>query len=963
MPVSASALVIALTLGAPGAVTAQQASSGPDQEPLEEIMVTGSRIRRTGMVTPTPVTAMDIEEMHRHTPAGASMVDMFDALPQFMSNINHSSGVTSNIPATSGPNVDMRSLGRNRTLVLMNGRRLVPASKEGAPDIDMVPQAALQGVDIVTGGASAAYGTDAVAGVVNFLLDTEFTGIRGNVQGGISARGDNQNSAFDMTYGTPVGENGHLILSAMVAGERGIQSSSSRSWTGLGTMLNPEWVATGQGPQRVHAREIVPRNWTCGGLINAPGSSIHRLEFNPDGTATPFVDSAFVGGNEQSLATEFGGGSGLCDPRFQDPDTAAPNFTNDLSRKTLFGYFDYEVTDGLKLFTQVNFGRRLMTSHGATNAIRAPWNATIFVENAFLPEDIRQAMIDEGRESFQFNRLGNDLITHAYNKMKNKNVGLMAGFEFDSRAGWHVTGHYQFGENEQDYRPLGHLRQQTLHLAIDAVRHPETGEIVCHSALVNPELFADCVPINLFGEGRRSEAARRYVTVPTVGDANQIIHLFTTDLHNAEVVASGPVFDGWGPGAVSAAVGASYRKESITSEIDGLPRLQRLDPASPTNDIPGVRGVPAPIAGDFDIQQFSSFAFAAGGFEVWELFAEAFIPIVEGVTGSLGVRWADYEGSGAVWAYKGGLDWQATDQLRLRGTYSRDVRAATLGERFDISRAGSTIDDPQAGVFGWLFSQTLGGNPEVNPEKADTLTLGVVYQPEWAPGFSVSADWWQIDIDGAIGLLGTQRIVNDCFETGAPIVCDLITRNAEGFITDVFNVFININREQASGLDLEFTYGRDFELFGGGPESFDVRFLGSWLNERSETLPGVPKRDTVGEIPRGGDFRSPARPEYTFTLNLTYANGPWSVSLQERYIHSGVLNIDWESGVDVDDNRVPATWYTNLRVGYRHEVRDGRWDFYAHAINLFDQAPPHRGGSHAFDRKGQRFVAGARFAF
>src|SRR5262249_33050550 len=201
-------------------------------------------------------------------------------------------------------------------------------------------------------------------------------------------------------------------------------------------------------------------------------------------------------------------------------------------------------------------------------------------------------------------------------------------------------------------------------------------------------------------------------------------------------------------GPISGAFGVDYRKEKIDSHETGL--SAQFD--TPTNTTPGVRGIPSGYAGDPDVQLFGSFADVDGQFDVKEAFAESLIPLVSNVPSvkqlnfAPGVRWADYEGSGSIWGYKGGLDWEINNQVRVRGTYSRDVRAATLAERFDRQRAsGAVTDDPVAGGS-YRFSQTNGGNPAVAPEKADTLTAGIVYQPTWFDGFSVTLDWYDIKI-------------------------------------------------------------------------------------------------------------------------------------------------------------------------------------------------------------------------
>jgi outer membrane receptor protein involved in Fe transport len=557
--------------------------------------------------------------------------------------------------------------------------------------------------------------------------------------------------------------------------------------------------------------------------------------------------------------------------------------------------------------------------------------------------------------------------------IKNTTVSATTGFEINLDTdsfldGWQVQGYYQYGRNKQQMGIRGYLRTQTINAAIDAVVDPATGRTVCHAALTNPA-FADCIPLDPFGEGNANADAIRYVTTP----ADSAIDFFYINREDvAELSMNGQIFRGWGAGPISGAFGADYRKESIESYQTGLGA--QFD--TPSNDTPGIRGVPSGYAADPDVHLFDSFGDVDGQFDVKEVFAEGLIPIVSGLpfvkqlNFTPAARWASYEGSGNIWSYKGGLDWEINDQVRLRGTYSRDVRAATLAERFDRQRAsGAVTDDPVTGGS-YRFSQTNGGNPNVAPEKADTLTAGIIFQPSWLEGFSVTLDWYDIKIAGAIATLATQDIIVRCFQ-GATSLCPLITRDpTTQLITNVDNVYININQERANGLDLEFRYAKSLDgtfldLFKDRPESMSLSFLGTQLKERSTLIPGAPKKDVAGQIPVGGDIRQPAYPEFVFNAALTYNVGGFSARLQTRYYDGGLVDITDVEGVNVDDNTVDASWWTDLRLSYQR----GPWEFFGQAINLLDESPPigpkliQQGNTQFYDLKGQRFVVGARWQF
>ncbi len=279
----------------------------------------------------------------------------------------------------------------------------------------------------------------------------------------------------------------------------------------------------------------------------------------------------------------------------------------------------------VNVFFQGIFGHSAVTTNGASSTIRSPWQMTIFRDNAFLPPDIAALMDQSGVTSFRLQRDVRDWLTDTHLDIINTNVSLTTGFGINLETGgflngWHIDGYYQYGRNKQENAFFDFLRTQTLNVAIDAVRNPANGQIVCHAALVNP-LFKDCVPLNIFGDGRASQSAIDYVTTPKNGG---IDHFFINREDVAELSANGKIADGWGAGAISGALGGSYRKESINSYQIGLSAMYD----TPTNSTPGVRGVPSGYAGDPDVQYFGSFANVNGSFNVKEAFAEGLVPLV-----------------------------------------------------------------------------------------------------------------------------------------------------------------------------------------------------------------------------------------------------------------------------------------------------------------------------------------------
>lgn len=334
------------------------------------------------------------------------------------------------------------------------------------------------------------------------------------------------------------------------------------------------------------------------------------------------------------------------------------------------------------------------------------------------------------------------------------------------------------------------------------------------------------------------------------------------------------------------------------------------------------------------------------------------------------------------------MSWSLNDQLRFRGTQSRDVRAATLQERFDQTRGGVNVQDPLNGNTTVTTASFSGGNPNVLPEAADTTTFGVVYRPSWFEGFSTSLDWYRIDISDAIGQLTAQNIVTSCANGTDTSLCKYVVRRdgaPNGVIERVETLFINIAKQKISGVDLETTYTHDLRLFGGGAEGVTLRFLGTYLGHNRLQNRGAVPDERVGQMGPGltGGI---ALPKYKFSSSISYRNGPFNAFLQGLYIDGGVLDrtrvesavnlIDPTTGravATINDNSVPSTFYTNLNLSLTMGEQQNLETFLA-VTNLFDRAPVltpdvvGRAGTVEFntsvyDVVGRRFVLGFNYKF
>jgi iron complex outermembrane recepter protein len=971
---------IALTLGATAAAAQDSGAQAADDRNAQldaaaavgeddEIVVTGSRLRTDGMKTPVPVIAIKAEELTEMAPS--NLIEGISELPQFYNNQTPASTAAWFTRGGYG-NLDLRGLGINRTLTLLNGRRMISSSAFGGVDINVFPEAMISSVETVTGGASAAYGTDAVAGVVNFILDTKFTGLEASAQGGVTSRGDGESWEGSVSWGTRIGERGHFLISGEIFDQNGIHNFEDRNWYQAWGMI--------QGPDNIVRAfpNVVSATATFDGVISRPGSVINGLQFDRDGNLSPFVlgspSQGAIGapGARHSIAD---GGSG--EDLAAEVQTVFPDF----KRNSIFAYADYELADGFTVFAQYMRGQnktfRYNTPRGSLQG--QPTAITIFQDNAFLPDSLRQTMIDNAIPSFTLRRMGSiEDIGQMWLKDNNIMNSGTVGFTWELESGgfmqgWNIDAYYQHGRNKRIWRQYG-LRVDRIFAAVDAVRDPG-GNIVCRTTLFS-DVFAGCEPLNLFGRGNASEAAVDWVVGSEPGEeiSSPIFyadsgydrgesHSFTTEdakvnrtnmrQHLAEISFTGDIVEAWA-GPISAAFGASWRQEKIKQIVEDVTNPasdhSTFRPVRCNDPAIGLRGVSPPDCANTVGIQFSKVSNIRGTIDVPEAFAEVLVPLLADMgpirSANLhgAVRWADYTGSGSIWAYKGGLDLNVADIVRLRGTYSRDVRAANLSERFDKTGGAATINDPRYPALG-PYSITIfsGGNPNVAPERADTWTAGVVLRPPFIPGLSVSVDWYKIDIKDAISQLGTQLIINQC-EGGAPEACALVTRDV---VTDriilVGNIFVNVAQSGVKGIDVEATYNRDISLFGGGPEAIAARLFASFLDENSQTNSLGVTIDRAGQTGiQFSDGVAWSLPDFKATGNLTYSNGGFTAFFQGRYIGDGTIeNAPIPNNVTLEHNHVDSAFYLDASLSYEFQLGGGNTvEVFGNVSNLLDKDPP-----------------------
>lgn len=998
-----TALAIAV---AAGVLSTSNIAVAADEGKLEEVVVTGSRIlQRDGMNTPTPVSVLNADELSAMSPG--NLIEGISQMPQFFGNQGLNTGGSWFTNAGTG-NLNLRGLGVGRTLTLLNGRRMSSSTAFGSVDINAFPEAMIKNVETVTGGASAQYGTDAVAGVVNFILDTDFDGFEVKAQTGQTSRSDGETSEYSIVWGTDIGDKGHFQVSYEKAQQDPIVNFKGRDWyKGYGTIT--------LGGEFQVLPNIISTAGSFNGLIFAPGTPLFNQEFTRDGQGlVPFVKSdmstAFPVGVPPSQQSNMNGGSG---DDFNS-EYAGYGLMPDHEREALFVYTDYDVSDNLKVYAQYidSSSDTFQYNTPSGSLLGMPTTATIFADNAFLPDSVRQTMADNNIGQFVIRKMGTiaDWASETWINTLNDSEATTLGFDWRVESDgffndWVVKGSYQKGENERHGYQKG-LRVDRLFAALDAV-DDGNGNIVCRTSLFG-DAFPGCQPLNIFGQGNASAAAIDYVTgldagqqitTPiyfadsgfdlgrqysyTTGEAKAYITMMDQEL--IDISASGLLAEGWA-GPIDIAVGYTSRKDEILQLVQ--------DASNPTSDHSGafkpvrcndpsigLRGVSAPDCGNSVGTQYSKVSNIMGEISNDEYFVELNIPLLSGgdaidsMVLNTAARFADYELSGGIWAYKAGLDVQFNDSFRLRSTLSRDVRAPNLSELYDKTGGIGQVTDPVTGYSGGVtvFS---GGNPNLDPEEADTITVGLVYTSQSIEGLSASLDWYEVDINEAIGQKTAQGMLDACELEGDQEACSYITRGADQSLILVGYPYINVDNEYVSGVDMELSYITDVNWIGGAAESFRGRVFVSHLAERSTVNAGSARIDNAGQTGIQTTGTAYALPEWKWTAQLTYNYGDFTAFLQGRYIGEGVNDARPSSPFSKKDNKVDSVFYTDLNLRYTTEMENGStFEVFGNVTNLTDEAPPitpyysvfsgatDQVNELLFDQLGRRYTVGVKYSF
>lgn len=889
---------------AQGAAAQSQTPDETAEAPAgERIVVTGSRIQQQGYNAPTPVTMLGSDDLARKAPS--NIPDALNQLPQFLGSINQNQQAdTAASNPRSGNFLDIRALGPQRVLVLMNGRRVPPTSNNGATDTNLIPQLLVERVDVVTGGASAAYGSDAVSGVVNFVLDDDYEGLKGVAQAGISTYYDNESYKAGLAFGTSLADDQlHVLLSAERYYSAGIPDRSSRfTSTGENTLSGMTIAGSGteESPYRYVSGALFNFFIDEGKINDSTVPDLINMKFEPDGSLTPFDAGIPIPGRG-------GYGIGGDGALFASKDhTGAPS----LETNQLFGQLSFDVSPDVRVFVQGTHNTSLNEDRNFSPIASA---SVIFGDNPYLHPSVAAQMgpDDTITVARYFKDWGPPL-----QQMKNRATIINAGIEGTIGGDYNFDVYYTHGFSRFDVAS-NQIDFRKYFAAVDAVRD-ESGTIVCNITLTNPGLADDCIPLDIMGEGSGSQAARDYVLGTSTWGVTNTMDVFAANI-------SGEPFELWA-GPVGVAIGAEYREQSLV-------QFSNADPAVPTTDeFAGRRGVTTSNR-FFTVNSGTG----AGSYNVKEVYGEIAVPLASGpgigdldVNGA--VRLTDYSTSGTVTTWKVGATYEPIPDIRFRGTLSRDIRAPSLYELFaGQNQTTSPLTDPLTNTSGSVDVIT-GGNPDLQPEVAKTFTAGVVLSPSFAPGFNLSIDYYQIDIDDAIARpFGHNEIVNLCAASGyTSDLCDLIERpTPDSYPTRVRTQLANLAQTKTSGIDFEASYRAPV-----GNGTFGARLLASHLikfDERTSDVSDV--RHLAGNADKLQGFFPLPLPQWRGNLELSYSTGGFRAGVQERYVGS----FNKSDQFVYEDNKVPATFYTDLNVAYSFDVGGVTPELFLNVNNVFDQ--------------------------
>lgn len=984
-----------------------------DGDPGGAIVITGSRIPQPNLTGASPVTVVNSQEVKLQ---GITRVeDLTNSLPQVFAGQGGNIANGANGTAT----LNLRGLGSNRNLVLVNGRRLLPGA---SADINFIPAALIDRVDVLTGGASSVYGSDAITGVVNFILDTDFEGARLDTSYGFY---NHNNDAGDRTINA---------LNAADSG-RGYPYPSGNVTDG-GTFDITGVIGAGFDDGRGHVtayagyrkiNQILQRDRDYGACsLNSSSTAAVAAganEFSCGGSGTSALGTFLtnVGNLTVGPNRTFVTSTGATNPpfnfgpynHFQRPD----------ERYVLGAFGNYEISEAIEPYVEVMFmddntraqiaPSGIFFNTGTINCdnplLSAQQLATIcdpangglvgqtpirgpdpdgdgplrgpiigFTDPTLFPDtaggaDYTRAVFYPGRRNVEGGGRVSDIT--------NVDFRVVGGVRGDLSSAWSYDAYYQFGRVRRTSLSLNDFSVTRISRAIDVVSNPDGSGPVCRSVLDGSD--GQCVPYDIFAFGAVDTAALGYLQTPA-------ITLLTTEQSVANASITGALGEygiqsPWANEGIGINVGLEYRKEFFDFQADR---------PSQEGDLAGSGGAATPITGSFDVR---------------ELFAETRIPIVQDsflheVVVEAGYRYSKYENGANEFStdtYKIQGEIAPIRDIRIRGGYNRAVRAPNVVELFapqnvvlagtfdpcdgelDATLAQCQLTGLPASQYGSVpenpagqYNGRVGGNPLLDPEKADTYTVGAVFTPTFLPGFAASVDYFDIALEQAISAISPDVTIQTCIDTGDPQLCGLINRDSRGSLWITPQGFVdavnqNIGGISTTGIDFNVSYATEI----GGLGSLSASIVGTYLDTLKIDNGISPEYDCTGLY---GNVCGTPNPEYRHKARITWTT-PDDIGLSVQWRHFDPVIQDTTSdnpsleGVTQPSNlRLDGRDYIDLAATFR--VMDN-YNFRIGVNNVFDVDPPLAGSqacpavicantyAQVYDTNGRYIYAGVTLDF
>lgn len=937
-------IIAGLAVTAAAAQPAWAQSETPPAEPeasaVADIVVTGSRIRRPNVEAATPVNVVDAQEIENT--GVTNLIDAMSRQPQV--GLGSSASSTTNSVAGQGlATLNLRNLGASRTLVLVNGRRHVAGTAgTSAVDVNSISKTTIARIDTVTGGSSAVYGADAVAGVVNFITKQDFDGIAIQTQYG-SADGPNTYYG-SVAVGRNFNDDRTNIMGALTydKSEGLFRHERDYAMSSLAEIPNPNKKSANDGlPSFIMARDVytnTQNDFFTPVIVSPIGpNKAFALTFTPDGKLVPFDRGQILydgAGREQKLSIG-GDGFKLRDDMLRTP---VERFGGELQLRHQFQPSGDFISE-LNLFAEAKYFHMEASSQArnGTFADSSPGMSTgnayrIQADNAFLPDELKTMLAQANMTFFDISRIDTDIGIRTTQSVYDT-TRFVTGVDGAFSNGWRFEAYVNYGQTESEFTNFDRL-QKEFYESIDAWRDPSTNQIVCRSADARAR---GCQPLNLFGAYVGSQEAIDYSYIYTVRN-DRIRQWNAVASVNGELFSYPSLFSGTSL-PVAFAAGVEWRKEQSTS-------------------VPDIRSQKALI---FQNTQ----ARTEGAYESKEIFGEvnlpllADVPFIQYLDLTAAYRFQDYTTTGGDSSYGLGMEWTVDRNIRFRANYAKAVRAPNISELFDGGSEGFALfDDPcdatrlnlgnypanrkaNCAALGLSpeFTQSIAtkpsvskGNPDLNPEEGETLTLGVVLTPTFLPGLAVTIDHYDIKISDVIASFGARTIINNCVDspTLTNPFCGNVMRGADGNISRVINQVMNVAEYSNSGWDVTASYRTDLEALGLPPYgSLSFNVAAGFLDELTyDPVPG----DASVRDEQAGEAPNPKR-RVNFRVSWDYDK--LSLSYANRYL-SSVVRSNQDSVGSYEVWKAPSWLTHDLRAEYRFD----RFSVFGGVNNFTDEAPP-----------------------